>query len=69
MEEAFVPAGKAHPAFRLAGVEVLEQLAERLRSAGAAVEPDERLPGRRHFYTRDPWGNRLELLAWVSPPR
>jgi hypothetical protein len=27
------------------------------------VEWDASLPGLRRFYTADPWGNRLELLA------
>jgi hypothetical protein len=27
------------------------------------VEWDERWPGVRRFYTHDPFGNRLELLA------
>ena len=42
---------------------VLEELAVRLRDGGAPVTWDDRLPGFRRFYTADPWGNRLELLA------
>ena len=37
--------------------------AERLVAAGAPVEWDDALPDARRFYTADPWGNRLELLA------
>jgi catechol 2,3-dioxygenase-like lactoylglutathione lyase family enzyme len=58
--EDFTPARKAHPALR---VEDLDGLAERLRAAGAPVQWDEALPGVRRFYTADPWGNRIELLA------
>jgi hypothetical protein len=62
VEEPFAPAGKAHPAFRLSAAE-LDQLASRLDAAGELVEWDDSLPGIRRFYTADPWGNRLELLA------
>jgi catechol 2,3-dioxygenase-like lactoylglutathione lyase family enzyme len=62
VEEAFEPARKAHPALRVAA-EGLDQLAERLTAAGASVQWDGDLPGVRRFYTEDPWGNRLELLA------
>jgi catechol 2,3-dioxygenase-like lactoylglutathione lyase family enzyme len=62
VEEPFAPARKAHPAFRLPAGE-LDELAARLGAAGERVEWDESLPGTRRFYTADPWGNRLELLA------
>ena len=62
VEEPFAPARKAHPAFRLSGAE-LEELAMRLGAAGERVAWDDSLPGLRRFYTADPWGNRLELLA------
>lgn len=63
--EDFAPATKAHPGLRVTDLSALEKLAERLRAAGAPVDPDDRLPGHRRFYTRDPWGNRVELLARV----
>jgi catechol 2,3-dioxygenase-like lactoylglutathione lyase family enzyme len=66
VDAAFAPARKAHPALRVAGPE-LDQLAVRLRAAGAPVAWDDALPGYARFYTADPWGNRLELLA-VRPP-
>jgi catechol 2,3-dioxygenase-like lactoylglutathione lyase family enzyme len=56
----FTPASKAHPGI---AADDLEALAERLAAAGAPVHWDDRLPGVRRFYTDDPWGNRLELLA------
>jgi catechol 2,3-dioxygenase-like lactoylglutathione lyase family enzyme len=62
VEEPFAPALKAHPAFRLAP-ERLDDLAGRLATAGERVEWDDALPGVRRFYTADPWGNRLELVA------
>jgi hypothetical protein len=62
VEEPFTPARKAHPAFRLT-TEELDGLASRLETAGERVEWDDSLPGVRRFYTADPWGNRLLLLA------
>jgi catechol 2,3-dioxygenase-like lactoylglutathione lyase family enzyme len=62
VEEPFAPARKAHPAFRLR-LDELDELAQRLEAAGERVDWDESLPGVRRFYTMDPWGNRLELLA------
>ena len=61
VETPFVPAKKAHPAFR---VERLEVLAERLNGAGVEVVWDTALPEVRRFYAADPFGNRLEFLAF-----
>ena len=60
--DAFTPALKAHPALRVAS-EALDGLASRLEAAGAVVDWDEALAGVRRFYTADPWGNRIEILA------
>ena len=62
VEEPFAPARKAHPAFRVTAQE-LDELASRLEAAGERVEFDDSIPDVRRFYTTDPWGNRLELLA------
>jgi catechol 2,3-dioxygenase-like lactoylglutathione lyase family enzyme len=62
IEEPFAPARKAHPGLRVEPPE-LDALAERLSAASAPVEWDERYPGVRRFYTADPFGNRLEILA------
>jgi hypothetical protein len=62
VEQGFVPARKAHPALRVGGA-ALDALADRLVAGGAPVSWDEALPAVRRFYTEDPWGNRLELLA------
>jgi catechol 2,3-dioxygenase-like lactoylglutathione lyase family enzyme len=64
VEEPFAPALKAHPALRVADGE-LDALADRLAAAGADVRWDDALADARRFYTRDPWGNRLELLAFM----
>jgi len=61
--EAFGPALKAHPGLRIATVARLEALADRLAAGGAPVAWDSALPGVRRFFTADPFGNRLELLA------
>ncbi len=58
----FRPARQAHPALRL-DPPALEELARRLDAAGYPVRWDGELPHVRRFFTDDPWGNRLELLA------
>jgi hypothetical protein len=62
VEEPFSPARKAHPALRVAP-DQLDVIAERLEAAQAKVAWDNEIPGVRRYYTEDPWGNRLELLA------
>ncbi len=65
VQEPFAPAGKAHPALAVRDGE-LQTLADRLSAAGAPVRWDDSLPGARRFYSADPWGNRLELVAALS---
>ncbi|HEX2026014.1 MAG TPA: glyoxalase, partial [Actinomycetota bacterium] len=60
VEEPFAPARKAHPAFL---VDDLEGLEARLRESGHEVAADAPLPGFHRFYSEDPFGNRIELLA------
>jgi catechol 2,3-dioxygenase-like lactoylglutathione lyase family enzyme len=62
VEDGFAPARKAHPALRVEA-DALAGLAERLAAAGAKVLWDESLDATRRFYSEDPWGNRIELLA------
>ena len=62
VEAAFVPASKAHPAL-LVEPSRLETLAGRLVQDGAPVNWDDALAPIRRFYTADPWGNRIELIA------
>jgi catechol 2,3-dioxygenase-like lactoylglutathione lyase family enzyme len=61
--EQFAPALKAHPGLRVPSVGALEQLAARLAGSGVAVAWDDQLPGVRRFFTSDPFGNRLEVIA------
>lgn len=62
VEEPFAPARKAHPALRVRAGS-LDGLADRLQAAGAKVVWDDALDDVRRFYSEDPWGNRIELLA------
>jgi catechol 2,3-dioxygenase-like lactoylglutathione lyase family enzyme len=61
VEEPFVPARKAHPAFL---VEDLDATADRLRAAGFEVDERERqsFAGFVRFHAFDPHGNRVEVL-------
>jgi catechol 2,3-dioxygenase-like lactoylglutathione lyase family enzyme len=62
-DDAHLPPKRPHPGFRVGTSAVLDELAERLTSNCYDVEWDDRIEGRRRFYTRDPFGNRIELLA------
>lgn len=61
----FLPATKAHPGIATTSHAALHELAGRLAAAGVGVEwaPSAELEGRERFHVRDPWGNRLEVLA------
>ena len=65
VEEPFAPARKAHPAFVLPSLEVLEEVVGRLGRLGYAVDRSEweTFPGYRRVHTGDAHGNRVELLA------
>lgn len=59
VEERFVPARKAHPAFV---VDDLDALRAALTVAGyECASANGELPGVRRFHTSDPFGNRLEF--------
>lgn len=60
IEADFTPQKKAHVALSVSDI---EGLAGRLQDAGYPVRWDKALPERRRFYTDDPFGNRLELIA------
>lgn len=60
VEADFRPARKAHPGLRVAGIDAL---AARLAAAGAPVSWDDAIPGVRRFFTADPFGNRVEVIA------
>ncbi len=59
IEEDFLPARKAHPAFL---VREIGDLRARLEQQGFAPYEDEPLAGYKRFYVADPFGNRLEFL-------
>ncbi|MBP8250870.1 MAG: VOC family protein [Herpetosiphon sp.] len=59
VEKDFMPARKAHPAFRVSNLEAARQ---HLAHAGVAITPDDALPHVRRFYIADPFGNRIEIL-------
>ena len=61
IEENFIEAKKAHPAFE---IENIEELREHLLENGISVKDDQALPGAIRFYVNDPFGNRLEILRW-----
>lgn len=63
IEEPFIPAKKAHPAFE---VENIENLKQHLLTQGITVQDDENLPGAKRFFIFDPFGNRIEFLEWTS---
>ena len=57
----FSPAKKAHPGFT---VNALEQLQLNLQEAGYAISEEPPIDGRSRFFTHDPFGNRVEFLAF-----
>ncbi len=59
VETDFSPAKRAHPAFRITG---LDSFADRLASAGHPIRWDDRIKSRRRFFTDDPFGNRIEFI-------
>lgn len=59
VEPGFVASAKAHAAFTVRDLGALRQ---RLEGAGYPVIPDEAVEGVERFYTRDPFGNRLEFI-------
>ncbi|MCC3761921.1 glyoxalase [Glycomyces sp. TRM65418] len=60
VENDLVPSKRAHPGLLVAD---LDGLAAALKSAGHPVDWDDRFPGFRRCYARDPFGNRLEFLT------
>lgn len=63
--DPFVPATKAHPGLRVRSSAVLGELAVHLAGEGVWLEwaDESEIPGRTRLHLRDPFGNRLELLA------
>lgn len=59
VEEAFSPAKKAHPAFRVTGYDEMKIW---LSENGVEWKEDDSIPGVERFFLFDPFGNRLEFL-------
>lgn len=59
IDDPFVPAKKAHPAFKVSGY---EEMQKHLKEKGAEFKVDDSLPGVDRFFVFDPFGNRLEFL-------
>lgn len=61
----FIPSRKAHSAFIVENVAEMELLAQRIQSAGYELSWIERhtFEGYERFHCRDPFGNRIEILA------
>ncbi len=59
VEEPFVAARKAHPAFRVADLDACQAA---LEAAGVATVAETNLPEVRRFYANDPFGNRIEFM-------
>ncbi|WP_341222816.1 VOC family protein [Loktanella salsilacus] len=59
VEEPFIPAKKAHPAF---GAPSLDEIIRHLQNRKVAYRRDIDLPTIRRIYIDDPFGNRIELL-------
>lgn len=64
VEETFLPASKAHPAFAVNEINALFVL---LDKAGIICKWDDTLEGIHRFYANDPWGNRLEFTEPATP--
>lgn len=65
LDPDFRPAWKAHPALR---VDCLAGVRARLESAGCEIKTDVPLPGYHRLETRDPFGNRVELMQRIWAP-
>jgi catechol 2,3-dioxygenase-like lactoylglutathione lyase family enzyme len=59
VEQPFVPAQRAHPAFTVSDLAWARQ---RIAAHGLEVEEDESGLAVRRCYVRDPFGNRIELV-------
>ena len=59
IEDGMRPSVKMHPALV---VDDLDALVARLVAAGFEWKPSDELPGVRRGHTKDPFGNRIELV-------
>ncbi|MDR4889723.1 glyoxalase [Fredinandcohnia sp. QZ13] len=63
IDEPFVPAKKAHPAFEIQNLKALKL---NLENNNVNTMDDNNLPGANRLYAFDPFGNRLEFLEWKN---
>ncbi len=54
---------KRHPAFEVGAI---DEARSHLEANGVETRDEKRIPGRERFSFRDPFGNRIELLAYES---
>jgi catechol 2,3-dioxygenase-like lactoylglutathione lyase family enzyme len=64
IEEGMRPSVKMHPALVVSDLAALEA---RLRAAHCEFVEAHELPGVRRGHTRDPFGNRIELVQEAAP--
>lgn len=57
----FTPAKKAHPGFMVNAPELLRSA---LQTADYIISEELPIEGRSRFFTHDPFGNRIEFLAF-----
>jgi len=62
VEEPFFPAQKAHPCFVITNLASLRAL---LSGADFPVAEDAPITGRQRFFSKDPFGNRLEFIEFT----
>jgi len=68
VQSEFVPAVKAHPAFRVRNLAELR--AHLIRHRVPVTDDDARADqGVERFYASDPFGNRIEFLEWKETGR
>lgn len=67
VEDDFRPAAKAHPALLVDDVAELEALAQRLAAYDVSWAERHTFDGHQRFHVRDGHGNRVEVLAALSP--
>ena len=63
VEVNFSPSRKAHPAFLVRNLNLLQ---EKLLKAGYKISPSEPIEGYLRIDTSDPFGNRIELMESLA---
>lgn len=61
VEEDFLPAKKAHPAFVIGNLEIFRL---HLEENDIKTKEDAPIDGRARFFVSDPFGNRVEFLEY-----